>query len=472
MRQNPFINNQKISKKIFREKFFTSEILLLLPFIFFSIFILTLIDAFQYPILHSDLSEYHTALTQSILYHDYLSPYYNNDVMFEFNKTYVDVKHPIAYPQGWHVLTSSYSKFFGLNSMQMGFVLSGISISLIFGTIISLTRILSKSILYSFVAVSAFFYTAHGFSEYSLYGIFLSGIGPFLLGVIGLILFLTFLFSFQNKKLNYSILAALFFGIGVTYPILIIYVILISVVFLISNKQIGFYNNFKSHIKRFVSKKITVTEFVLIITIIGIFSGTHLLTWNTLWGNLDDANLSSNLDNNADYFSGFSRSTFFNEPLLIFTIILFVILMLNIFYLKENRHFSLLTFSLFIPILFVSYYDVSALLFTPNRLSVLIIPFSWLMLSITLASIDRRMSKISSNSNYILNFKIIKLNLNYSYFNWFFNYKIPALIFFGVSLLIFLEHSILIFDLNSDLYGDFTKNPNDVVCEGLRLNCK
>jgi len=238
------INTNQFSKQNFKEKISHYGLISLTIFLIFTITVLSLINFYQYPVLRSDLTDYHTALTQSIIFQEHLSYYYHPEVMFDIFKIDYPEKGTIAYPQGWHITTAVYSLFFGINSVQMAFVLSGLIISLIFGCLISLTFSISKSTLISLVAVIPFFYTGiQGNQEFYLYGTFITGLGPLILGILGILLSLVLIFSIsKEKKYSLSIFIAVLIGVGVIHPPTFMYLISIFIVYLALNYNNEFFN--------------------------------------------------------------------------------------------------------------------------------------------------------------------------------------------------------------------------------------
>lgn len=468
------INYNQFSKQHFKEKISHYGVIFLIIFLIFTITVLSLINFYQYPVLRSDLTDYHTALTQSIISQEHLSYYYNSEVMFDIFHRHYNEREPIPYPQGWHVTTAVYSLFFGINSVQMGFVLSGLVISLIFGCLIALTFSISKSILISLVSIIPFFYTGiRGTQEFYLYGTFITGLAPLIIGILGILSILVLIFSInKEKKYSLSIFIAILIGIGITHPPSVMYLILIMIAYLALNHNNEFLTSIKKYFKNIFSRNFSINDLVLCIILVGVvIGGTYQFQINTILGYASPHNYSAIIENDADVFLGLSRSID-DGYVLTFSIVLIISIIFNIFYIKENRKFSLVILAFVFPIFFVSSFEFLTLLFIPIRLSVLLIPFSWIMLGITIFSLEKMIflkfitksnitdiSNSQSTSSNVINFNI----------HWFFHYRFLVLIYFGISILLFYESMIEIFNFNSLIYEILPTH--EVVCFGPSLRC-
>jgi hypothetical protein len=448
------------------------QIILLITFLIILTSIASLIDLKEYPVLHSDLSDYHALLIQSIIHQDKVSFIYNHEIMHDVKK--IDYANStIPYPQGFHATTAVYSKFFEINPTQQGFVINGIVISLIFGSIISLSFTISKSYLISLVSVMSFFYVAldGGNQEFYLFGNFIIGLSPSLLGLLGIILTLTLLFSINSKK-NYSlsIFFVLLISIGVIHPPSTVYLILIFFAHVALNFNRQFFNTIKKSFKLIFSRKFSPSDLVLCIILIGvILGGTYVLPLNAISGYSSPANFSHIVDGDHDLLLGLSRiidDGFFLSSF----IMLYITLFFNIFYIKENRSFSVIILIFTIPIFFVSSSEFLTLLFVPIRLSVLLIPLTWIMLGITICSIEKFISTKLSKPDTKMSSKISLSYETSSKNHWFLHYRILTIIFFIVSITLLHEHIFTIFNFDSIIYQIF---PGDgVQCTGISLYCK
>jgi len=234
----------------------------------------------------------------------------------------------------------------------------------------------------------------------------------------------------------------------------------------------NFLISIKKYFKNIFSRNFSINDLILCIILVGVvIGGTYQFPINTILGYASPINYSAIIDNDGDVFLGLSRSI--NDGyILTFSVILIITLMINIFYIKENRKFSFVILAFTLPIFFVSNFAFLTLLFIPIRLSVLLIPFSWVMLGITIFSIEKMIfSKFVAKSHItdILNSQSASSNVINFNIHWFFRYRLLVLIFFVISILLFYESMTEIFNFNSSIYEILPTH--EVVCFGPSLRC-
>ena len=362
---------------------------------------------------------YHTTLIKTILQQDHLSLFLEDGGL-------------VGYPIGWHVATAGFANFFKLQPLQMGFLLLTVLSFLLFGVLMSAAFLVIRSIWITIGAMTAYFFVNMSSPFTFVYGGFLAGFGPFLLGSLCAITTLFFLLLIKNKN-NYSfflLLLLLLIGTGVAYPPMTIYLsIWIGLFVLFNFRRIKAYK-FKSAKKVFNVLKIkqfNILHLILIALVIGIVSGQLYYL---------PANIIKSSSPTGDYYFSHGHTYYTDLAIKNFIIILVVVSMVNLFYFKESRFFTLIIFSSIIVATLATNLSNLVVYFTPHRINFFLVVFTWILLGLCI-----KQGEVFISSRYYNNkFRLLIKN------------KPFTIIFFLISLIVFIPSIVNVANMESFQY--------------------
>ena len=420
---------------------------LIVLFIIPSILFLSLITYYQQPILYSDLGHHHTWLTESIISKGHLDPFW-------------EAGEIIGYPIGWHVLTGSFSILFNLEPLKMGFVLIGITSFLIYGVLLSISYFLTRSLWLSAASMAAFFYSPLTMDTQTyLYGLFVYGIAPVQLSFLCILLGLSLLLLIKRKNNQsfLSILLLLLIGAGIAYPPMVFYFLIWIALYLIVKGRGKKYNLKIGEKLNFNIKSLNISHLVLISLIIGMTAGSLLIIqYNIVFYDLNTLNDFS--EEAKLKLSG--GLTYLTDDYVKYLVILVIISMINLFYFKEIRYFTIVVFSSIMIGIMAPYFGYFEGFFVPLRINSLLVPFTWILLGCTIRQIEsviyRRLaikSKLIITNEEKLQLRKYSLGKNFltilvqvksgiymqKLFSFIVKYHL-TIIFIGITILIFSSH--------------------------------
>jgi len=424
-----------------------NEKFLLILFFIPSILYLSVFTYFPDPIDHTDLAHVHDRLTNSILQKGLLDPYWLTG-------------ENIGYPIGWHVTTVGFINLFNIESLQMGYVVLGVASFLIYGLLLSISYFLTRSVLIATASSTAFFFAPLGDPQGYLYGTFVNALAPFNLGLLCIVSALC-IFILLNNKSNKQflwILLLLFIGTGLAYPPLIIYFIIwVALYLIIKDKEI---KNFEFKSAKNIFKHLKISSFnlshlVFVIVIVGTLVGElYVIQYNIVNDALNSLNKfpeSAQLTFSAGFTYVDLPSTKFFVPLLI------IFSMVNLFYFKEGKYFSLIAITSILIASFASYSFYEGF-FVPRRINVFIVPFTWILFGLII-----RQTEILIYKKIPIQFQNFKTSNKI--FQKFFDFLIErhlTIIFIVLTIIIFTPHVERVVDLfggsgDRGLYWEFPR---------------
>lgn len=420
------------------------------------ILFVTISEKYPNPLPYSDLTTYHSILAQAILEHGNLSHTLTDAKILDFHSRLIST---IAYPIGFHVNIVSYSQLFDLALPQTAHLILIISTLLIFGVLISTSFFMTRSILITISSMAAFFYVIFPrIDQPFLFFNISDGGGTIQLGIL---CFVSSLFLLLSCKKKYKpsfllILFMLFLGTGFSHPSLIPYFLILIISYFIAYfrkilpfssklcKQILHKPNFKSF---------NVLYFLRIVLFVGMIVGMivgeiYLIQINII----ESANYPVS---KYDFSTG---HTFNVESNLIPSYFLFTLIVTSLFYLfyiKKYSFYPLAMILLFLTTITVSSFGIYLSIFAPSRFTSLLVPMTWILLGMLITQI-----------RYSLLSKINKLNKKYYFYSnvlgklyHSFLFYSP-LIFLIISLSIFTQNIMPVFDMNSAYYENLKQfNP-------------
>lgn len=427
-------------KKVSKENSYSQFLLLTVFFLPLILFII-IVDHFQLPILDSDI-KFHSFLTDSIIEQGRMAIFFSEieSVPLHFQGT------SIAYPEGWHVVNAVYTIFNNLTSIKMAFSLISVTTFLIYGSLLTISYHLTRSIWLAIASMGGFFFIPLPIIDYQLYlyGTFVAGLGPAQFGFLVLTtsLSLTLITSQKNNQTFFIIIFLLLFAAFIAYPLFIIQ-LMMWIFLIIFFKYRKNFKNFKNTLSKKNKLKISNLNIPVYLILISIVIGLVI-------GNIYELESFLIIDNiNAEDFPTFAKRGFSlafayteNEVFLPFLLVFLVFSLLNLFYIPENRAFTTAIFSIIILSISSSYFGYFEGFFAALRINSLIIPFTWILVAATL----------KSGSNFIGKLLVKKSSIKFSKYLEFLLFGI----FSVVSIIIFYPslETVLTID-HSGIYHQF-----------------
>ena len=295
---------------------------------------------------------------------------------------------PIAYPLGLTSFPANLSIFYNITPAETILMLSGITMLLIIGTLISIVFTLTKSfwlasiILFSILNINYGDWTGNQ----SIWGQFTVGVAGNLVGFFSIFLLSLILLVIRSNNRSFPIFLALTIIAGViVYPPTITYLFLIIVTFLISKISIKKNSKeasttqtsiFSNHRKNFLN----LSYFFIAIIIIGSLEGS-------LFGHIENVT-SFAASHTSDYTMNFSSlgRTFLND---MGAISLFAGILSSLYiviFLKKERFFGLFILSFIILGISGKYLGPFEFILSANRFFVIMPILSWIAISIIVYS--------------------------------------------------------------------------------------